>query len=246
MIIHQRVKEFEALGFGMFVHFGIYSQLGRGEWIRNNMSKEEYEPIYRTFNPKPTWARELAAAAKGAGCRYITLTSRHHDGYSLYDTCGLSDFDSVHSCGRDLIREFVDACREEDLKPFFYHTLLDWHEPRFENDFPAYLEYLRESVKLLCTNYGPIGGLWFDGTWSKPQGTDWEEDALYGTIRKYQPEAIIVNNTGMDSRGALGTMELDSGESRFVLDENGVVSPMIVCTRNSSQHVMPDTGDAIH
>ena len=109
MIIHPRVKAFETLGLGMFVHFGIYSQLGRGEWIRNNMTKEDYEPIYKTFNPKPTWARELAAAAKDAGCRYITLTSRHHDGYSMYDTCGLSDFDAPHSCGRDLIREFVDA-----------------------------------------------------------------------------------------------------------------------------------------
>ena len=196
MIIHQRVKNFETMGFGMFVHFGIYSQLGRGEWIRNNMTREDYEPIYKTFNPKPTWAKELAAAAKGAGCRYITLTSRHHDGYSLYDTCGLSDYDAPHSCGRDLIREFVDACREEGIIPFFYHTLLDWHEETFETDFPAYLQYLRRSVELLCTNYGPIGGLWFDGTWSKPKGTDWEEDALYGTIRKYQPEAIIVNNTG--------------------------------------------------
>ena len=210
MIIHQRVKNFETMGFGMFVHFGIYSQLGRGEWIRNNMTREDYEPIYKSFNPKPTWAKELAAAAKGAGCRYITLTSRHHDGYSLYDTCGLSDYDAPHSCGRDLIREFVDACRDEGIIPFFYHTLLDWHEETFETDFPAYLQYLRRSVELLCTNYGPIGGLWFDGTWSKPKGTDWEEDALYGTIRKYQPEAIIVNNTGMESRGALGNLELDS------------------------------------
>lgn len=211
MIIHQRVKDFEALGLGMFVHFGIYSLLERGEWIRDyeKMPKEDYEPLYLRFNPKPTWAKELAAAAKDAGCRYITLTSRHHDGYSLYDTCGLSDFDSVHSCGRDLIREFVDACREEGLIPFFYHTLLDWHAENYDPDFPAYLAYLRESVKLLCTNYGPIGGFWFDGKWSKPEA-DWEEDALYGTIRRYQPDAIIVNNTGMDSRGALGNIELDS------------------------------------
>ena len=222
MIIHQRVKDFETLGLGMFVHFGIYSLLERGEWIRDfeKMPKEEYEPLHLRFNPKPTWAKELAAAAKDAGCRYITLTSRHHDGYSLYDTCGLSDFDSVHSCGRDLIREFVDACREEGLIPFFYHTLLDWHMDSFNTDFPGYLAYLRESVKLLCTNYGPIGGLWFDGTWSKP-GADWEEDALYATIRRYQPDAIIVNNTGMDSRGALGNIELDS-----VTFERGKPQPM--------------------
>ena len=209
MIIHQRVKDFETLGLGMFVHFGIYSQLGKGEWIRNNMKKEDYEPIYKSFNPKPTWAKELVRAAKGAGCRYITLTTRHHDGYSLYDTCGLSDFDAPHSCGRDLIREFVDACREADILPFFYHTLLDWHVENYDTDFPAYLQYLRDSVKLLCTNYGPIGGLWFDGKWSKPND-DWEEDALYGLIRKYQKDAIIVNNTGMESRGTLGNIELDS------------------------------------
>ena len=80
MIIHQRVKNFETLGLGMFVHFGIYSLLQRGEWIRDfeKMPKEEYEPLHLRFNPKPTWAKELAAAAKDAGCRYITLTSRHH------------------------------------------------------------------------------------------------------------------------------------------------------------------------
>lgn len=211
MIIHQRVKNFETLGLGMFVHFGIYSTREQGEWVRmcRNLPREDYEPLCKNFNPKPDWAKELTAAAKGAGCRYITLTSRHHDGFSLYDTQGLSDFDAPHCCGRDLIREFVDACREEGIIPFFYHTLLDWHVDTFDTDFPAYLQYLRDSVKLLCTNYGPIGGLWFDGKWSKPQ-EDWEEDALYGMIRKYQPEAIIVNNTGMDSRGALGNIELDS------------------------------------
>lgn len=209
MIIHQRVKNFESFGLGMFVHFGIYSILGQGEWIRNNMTKEDYEPIYRSFNPKPDWAKELVAAAKGAGCRYITLTSRHHDGFSLYDTCGLSDFDAPHACGRDLIREFVDACREEEILPFLYHTLLDWHVENFDTDFPTYLQYLRSSVELLCTNYGPIGGFWFDGKWSKPD-EDWEEDALYGLIRKYQPDTIIVNNTGMEDRGRLGNIELDS------------------------------------
>lgn len=210
MIIHQRVKDFEVLGLGMFVHFGIYSLYGKGEWLRFQMAKEDYEPIYRSFNPKPDWAKELVAAAKGAGCRYITLTSRHHDGFSLYDTRGLSDFDAPHACGRDLIREFVDACNEEGILPFFYHTLVDWHVDCYKTDFKSYLNYLRSSVELLCTNYGTIGGLWFDGTWDKPAGTDWEEDALYAMIRSHQRDAIIVNNTGMVNRGALGNPELDS------------------------------------
>ena len=113
----------------------------------------------------------------------MTLTTRHHDGFSLYDTCGLNpEMDTVHTCGRDLVREFVDACHKYDIIPFFYHTLLDWVVESFENDFPTYLKYLRDSVEILCTNYGKIGGLWFDGMWSKPDA-DWEEDALY---RKFQ------------------------------------------------------------
>ena len=211
MIVHQRVKNFETLGLGLFVHFGLYSVLEKGEWARNclNIPKEEYEPLQYRFDPKPTWAKELAQAAKNAGCRYITLTARHHDGFSLYDTRGLSEFDSVHGCGRDLIREFVTGCREEGLLPFFYHTLVDWHMDSYQTDFPAYLQYLRDSVELLCTNYGPIGGFWFDGKWDKPE-EDWEEDKLYTMIRRHQPEAILIHNSGMDALGALGHIELDS------------------------------------
>ena len=105
--------------------------------------------------------------------------------------------------------EFVDACREQDLIPFFYHTLLDWREPSYREDFTAYLAYLRESIGILCRNYGKIGGLWFDGMWDKPE-EDWEEDALYSLIRSCQPQAMIINNTGLSARGALGHIELDS------------------------------------
>jgi alpha-L-fucosidase len=107
------------------------------------------------------------------------------------------------------VREFVDACRENGLIPFFYHTLLDWHHPDYDADFPAYLKYLRASVEILCTNYGKIGGIWFDGMWDKPE-EDWQEDALYGLIRSYQKDAMIINNTGLNARGALGHIELDS------------------------------------
>lgn len=212
MIVRQYIKEFEKLGFGMFVHFGLYSMLGTGEWTKlcNNIADEDYYPLVDQFNPRADWATELVKAARNAGCKYITLTTRHHDGFSLYDTCGLNVYDAPHSkCRRDLVREFVDACNAEGIIPFFYHTLLDWWHEDFNHNFPKYLEYLRASVEIICKNYGKIGGIWFDGMWSKP-GDDWEEDALYGLIRKYQPEAMIINNTGLNARGALGHIELDS------------------------------------
>ena len=211
MIIKQYIKDFENLGFGMFVHFGLYSVLGKGEWAKKllSISDEEYYKLAEDFHPEPDWADRLVTTAKRAGCKYITLTTRHHDGYSLYDTCGLNELDAPHTCGRDLVREFVDACRRQDIIPFFYHTLLDWHEESYRTDFKEYLKYLRKSVELLCTNYGKIGGLWFDGMWDRLED-DWEEDALYGCIRKHQPDAMIINNTGLSALGALGHIELDS------------------------------------
>ena len=213
MIVKQYIKDFEALEFGMFVHFGIYSELGRGEWSRflcDDITAEEYEALKDKFNPEPGWAKTLAETAKGAGCKYITLTTRHHDGYSLFDTLGLNEFDAPHcAAGRDLVREFVDACNAEGIVPFFYHTLLDWHEPTYKTDFKAYLKYLRRSVEILCTQYGKIGGLWFDGWWDKPD-EDWEFDELYALIRRNQPTAMIINNTGLSRLGEVGHPEIDS------------------------------------
>lgn len=212
MIVKQYIKDFEKLGFGMFVHYGLYSLLGSGEWTKQNnqVSDEDYEALTARFNPDPDWAERLARTAERAGCKYITLTARHHDGFSLFDMHGRNTYDSVHSlCGRDLVAEFTAACRRHGLIPFLYHTLIDWHEKTYEQDFRAYLQYLRDSVELLCTNYGKIGGFWFDGMWSSPD-SNWEEDALYGLIRKYQPDAMIINNTGMSERGKLGHIELDS------------------------------------
>lgn len=218
------IGRFKKLGYGIFVHFGLYSVPGRGEWIRTmdpKLDVAKYEALPTRFKIRKGWARDLAKTAKAAGARYITLTTRHHDGFSLYDTCGLNTFDAPHSAsGRDLIREFTDACRAEGLVPFFYHTLLDWHNPDYTENFPKYLDYLIESVEILCKNYGKIGGLWFDGMWDKPNA-DWQEDRLYATIRKYQPEAMIINNTGLSELGKVGHPELDSvtferGKPRFV------------------------------
>ena len=211
MIIEQRIKDFEQMSFGLFVHFGLYSVHGKGEWAYNiNIKAEEYHTLTEKFNPDADWAQKLVLTAKNAGCKYITLTARHHDGFSLYDTCGLNNYDAPHSAaGRDLVREFVDACNAHGIVPLFYHTLIDWHEPSYNQNFPEYLKYLRASVKLLCKNYGKIGGIWFDGMWGKGDA-DWEEDEMYSLIRRYQPDAMIINNTGLSARGELGHIELDS------------------------------------
>lgn len=207
------VERFEKLGFGLFVHFGLYSKVGKGEWYLSNNPKanaEKYNALKNSFRIRKDWAKKLVKTAKTAGCKYITLTTRHHDGFSLFDACGLNDFDAPHSaCGRDLVKEFVDACNEGGIVPFFYHTLLDWWHKDFNENFPAYIDYLIKSVEILCKNYGKIGGLWFDGMWSK-WGEDWQEDRLYATIRKYQPEAMIINNTGLSELGKVGHPELDS------------------------------------
>ena len=205
----ERIDNFERLGLGLFVHYGIYSVPGNGEWYKE-MSKEADEIYNRHmehFSPRSNWAEIIAAFAKKNGFRYVVLTTRHHDGFSLYDTKGLSEFDAAHlQEPRDLVREFVDACRAHGLIPFFYHTLIDWREEEKYPSFHNYLEYLRKSIELLCTQYGKIGGFWLDGQWKYPDA-DWELDALYGIIRKHQPNAIIVNNSGLDNLGA----KLDSG-----------------------------------
>jgi alpha-L-fucosidase len=215
------IKRFEQLGFGMFVHFGLYSQLSRGEWTMyiHKMSREEYSPLINTFDPGSM--SEIVGVAKRAGCKYVCLTTRHHDGFSLYDTKGLNDYDAVHSpAKRDIVGEFVEECRRADLVPFFYHTTLDWYNPDFKTDFNKYLEYLRKSVELLCTNYGKIGGFWFDGNWSR-RDADWKEDELYSMIRRLQPEAMIINNTGTSRRGAVGNGYIDS-----VTYERGMPTPI--------------------
>ena len=223
------ITEFEKLGFGLFIHWGLYSQFGIGEWCQHTPGIEriEYRKKFSTFNAADFNPMEIAELAKNVGIKYITLTTRHHEGFSLYDTCGLNEYDAPHSpAKRDLIREFVAACNYHGIKPFFYHTTLDWswHDKKTneldEEEFKEYLDYLYKSVEILCKNYGKIGGFWFDGNWSRPK-SDWQEDRLYSMIKSYQPDAMIINNTGIFARGALGNQYIDS-----VTYENNVAKPM--------------------
>lgn len=214
------IQRFQKMGLGLFVHFGLYSVLGKGEWHEYMYDNKESSQLYKRdsdynklinkFKIKKNWAKDLVATAKKMGARYITLTTRHHEGFSLYDTCGLNDFDAPHSAShRDLVKEFVSECNKAGIVPFFYHTLLDWYNPDYKNNFPKYIDYLVASVEILCKNYGPIGGLWFDGYWDKPN-ENWQFDRLYKTIRKYQPNAIIINNTGLSALGEVTNYEIDA------------------------------------
>lgn len=209
--MEKRIREFQQRGFGLFVHYGAYIQYENGEWA---MDLRKHDPLvyeekalaldYSSFD-----AKKVVHAAKISGAKYITFTTRHHDGFSLYDTRGLTEYDIMHTPnGRDIVKEFVDACHEADVMPFLYHTTVDWHHPDFDRDFPTYLQYLRDSIEILCRNYGKIGGFWLDGNWSKPAGA-WELDELYGVIRKYQPDSIIINNTGLEAQGVFGHEEID-------------------------------------
>lgn len=206
-----RTAAFEKLGYGMFIHWSLYSQFGRGEWVRfiENIPAVEYVKLKDSFTADEFDANAIAKLAKKAGMKYACLTVRHHDGFSLYNTRGLNDFDAMHSpAARDIAAEFANACRNEGIVPFFYHATYDWHQTNFETDFAAYIDYLCDSIEILCKYYGKVGGFWFDGNWSKPQN-DWQESRLYGIIRKYQPDAIIINNTGLHARGAVGHDEID-------------------------------------
>ncbi len=215
------VKDFKKLGFGMFVHFGLYSVLGAGEWyyecaynggrIKKPISMEQYiASTMPKFNPKKNWARDLCKLAKEAGCRYVTLTTRHHEGFSLYDTRGLNAYDAPHSpAKRDLVAEFVEACHTFGLLPVFYHTVIDWWNKDYqEGRYESYFDYLRRSIEILCKNYGEVGGFWFDGTWGLPKGVTFPED-IYMLIHTLQPRAIITNNTGLDFGGQKGASEID-------------------------------------
>ena len=169
-----RIANFERMAYGMFIHWGLYSLVGRGEWtyLMHKHDQDEYKSLMSSFTAREFDGAEIARVAKQAGMKYVTLTSRHHDGFSLYDTQGLNEYDAPHSAaGRDLIKDFVEGCRSEGIVPMLYHTTLDWVEPRFNNDFDGYLHYLQESVEVLCSNYGEIGGFWFDGNWSKKKLT---------------------------------------------------------------------------
>jgi alpha-L-fucosidase len=199
--------------FGMFIHWGLYSILARGEWVMHNerIPVSEYEKLAGQFNPQRFNADEWASIAADAGQKYMVITSRHHDGFSMYDTA-LSEYKVTNTpFKRNPLDELANACaRRGDVRLGFYVSLLDWHHPafRFREQsglaWSDYLAFLHGQVRELCTNFGEIACIWFDGDWPRnlldesnlyfAPGGSFEYEALYGMIHDLQPDAYIHNN----------------------------------------------------
>jgi alpha-L-fucosidase len=196
--------------FGMFVHWGVYSQLGQGEWVMQNreIPVPTYEWLATTFNPVKFDARAWVSLAKDAGAKYITITSRHHDGFSMFYTAA-TKYNIVDwtPFKRDPMKELADECHRQGLKLFFYYSQLDWHNPDYwprgrtglktgrpeQGSWPRYLDFMDSQLTELLTQYGSIGGIWFDGMWDKPDA-DWRLAKTYALIHRLQPSALIVPN----------------------------------------------------
>jgi alpha-L-fucosidase len=213
---------FREARFGMFIHWGIYSLLGKGEWVMQNerMTIDEYEPLAARFNPTGYDPAEWVRTAKDAGMRYITITSKHHDGFAMWDS-EVSPYNIVDATpyGRDVLRMLADECERQDLRLFFYHSHLDWHHPDYfprgktgqysgrpeSGEFNAYLDYMDAQVaELAGGDYGELAGFWFDGWWDQHLDeqdksdtrthVDWRLQQTYDLIHRLQPQAIIGNN----------------------------------------------------
>ncbi len=196
--------------FGMFIHWGISSVLQDGEWVMNNrgITARDYETLAAYFNPVKFDAAAWVSAAKAAGMKYITLITKHHDGIALWNS-QVSDWTIPKRTPyrRDIVKALADECRKQDIKLFFYYSQLDWHHPDYwprgetgktagrpdKGDWSRYLDYMDAQLTELLTSYGPVGGIWFDGMWDKPDAP-WRLDRAYALIHKLQPAALIIPN----------------------------------------------------
>jgi alpha-L-fucosidase len=207
----QARREFQDAKFGMFIHWGVYSVLGAGEWIFHDraLTVDEYNRLPLFFDPETFDAKAWVALAKAAGMKYITITSRHHDGFAMFDS-KVSDWNIVQRTPykRDPLKMLAEECHRQGIKLFFYYSQLDWHNPNYyprgatswnngrpdRGDWNSYLDdYMDGQLRELLTNYGPIGGIWFDGMWDKPDA-DWHLAKTYALIHELQPAALIIPN----------------------------------------------------
>jgi alpha-L-fucosidase len=210
--------------FGIFVHFGLYSGAARHEWVQNyeRLSDDEYRPYFENFDPDLFDAADIARSARESGASTVVLTTRHHEGFALWDTA-VSDFSAPRACGRDLVREFVDAVRAEGLRVGFYFSLIDWHHPDFtvdwnhprredeagaslnaDRDMSRFRAFLHEQLRELLTGYGTIDYLFFDFTypetrdgWSGKGPEDWDAEGLLSMCRELQPDMLVNDRLGI-------------------------------------------------
>lgn len=225
----ERMAWFRQARFGMFIHWGLYAVPGGewkgrkigsiGEWIMNNahIPVKEYEQLVPQFNPVKFDAKEWVRIAQNAGVRYIVITSKHHDGFCLFDSA-VSDYTIMKTpFHRDIMKELSEACHQAGLVQCWYHSIMDWHHPDAQSigypdynnaprnpNFPRYVAtYLKPQVKELLTKYGHIGIMWFDGEWIK----DWTPEMgydMYAWCRSIQPDVIVNNRVGKARAGMAG------------------------------------------
>ena len=202
----QRMAWWREARFGMFVHWGLYSQLGRHEWVMNRerIPVAEYEKLADSWQVKDRPAREWAALAKQSGMKYMVMTTKHHEGFCLWDTRQTDYNAAKRGPKRDLVREYVEACREFGLKIGFYYSLMDWHHPdgalcaTDEAARRRFLDFTQGCVRELVTNYGKIDVLWYDVSWPLSSPELWESAKMNAMVRQAQPHIIIDNRSQLD------------------------------------------------
>lgn len=207
-------EQFQDQKFGVFLHWGLYSMMGVTEWIMTNrdIHYQEYPKLAKTFYPSEFDADAWISAIKAAGAKYITITTRHHDGFSLFKTA-TSSYNSVDGTPfkRDIIKELAEACKRHGIKLHLYYSHLDWGRedypvgrtgrgtgrPKEKANWPSYFQFMNTQLTELLTNYGEVGAIWFDGWWDHDNDAkpfDWQLEEQYGIIHKLQPQCLIGNN----------------------------------------------------
>jgi alpha-L-fucosidase len=201
-------KEFQEMRFGMFIHWGIYSVLGDGEWVmfQQKIPFNTYKRLADFFNPQEFDAKEWVKIAKSAGMKYITITTRHHDSFSMFDT-DASPYNIVDATlyGKDPLKELAEECKKEGIKLNFYYSLLDWAREDYgfgkkivdgepvDADWDSYIDFMKKQLTELLTNYGEIGCIWFDGHWER-KTANWRYNEIYSLIHELSPKTLIANN----------------------------------------------------
>ncbi len=223
----ERQQWFRNAKFGMFVHWGPFAVQGGDLHAKfdyfdikaNPALSAEFETYAQQFQGKSFDAAKWMETAKAAGAKYVVLTSKHHDGYTLFDSA-VTTYDSVDMTPRkDFVRAFADAAREAGLKVGFYYSMLDWHEPMYRTNLPKFVdEFMFAQVRELCANYGPLDCVWFDGEWDHPAAA-WKAPELVRMIRTLQPSALVNDRLGLGERGATRLCDFYTREQPSEINE---------------------------
>jgi alpha-L-fucosidase len=216
----RRMQWWHEARFGMFIHFGLYSMLGRHEWAMEDegIPVPEYEQLAKRFNPVPNAARAWAKLAKQAGQKYMVMTSKHHEGFCNFDTKLTNYCAAKQAAGRDLLREYVEAARAEGLRFGFYYSLMDWHHPdgaRCATDKDArkrFVEYTHGLVREIMTNYGKVDVLWYDVDWPL-DAKGWDSERMNKMVFELQPDIIVNNRNGIPGDFSTPEQEIVAAKS---------------------------------